>query len=97
MSFYYRIILAHIMSLFQARAFIIPGRYNYRYHGGADNGYQCPLCKSIFIGTEGLKKLHADHIIPFNKGGKTIWNNLQLLCGKCNRSKYNYLNVGNIL
>ena len=32
-------------------------------------------------------KLTIDHIIPLNKGGKTIPENLQVLCRKCNASK----------
>ena len=31
--------------------------------------------------------LHVDHILPRNKGGKTVHENLQALCEKCNRTK----------
>lgn len=35
------------------------------------------------------RKMHADHIDPHSKGGLTIESNCQILCGKCNRRKYN--------
>jgi hypothetical protein len=31
--------------------------------------------------------IHFDHIIPWSKGGPTEENNIQLLCGTCNRKK----------
>lgn len=33
--------------------------------------------------------LEIDHIIPVSKGGRTVEDNLQTLCWKCNRSKSN--------
>ena len=34
-------------------------------------------------------KLHADHKVPWSKGGKTILDNLQTLCATCNAAKGN--------
>ncbi len=31
--------------------------------------------------------LHIDHIIPWSKGGETVFDNLQTLCSKCNLKK----------
>jgi 5-methylcytosine-specific restriction endonuclease McrA len=33
--------------------------------------------------------LHADHILPFSKGGRTIFDNLQTTCSDCNLGKGN--------
>ena len=34
-------------------------------------------------------ELHVDHIVPWSKGGETVFNNLQTLCSKCNLGKSN--------
>lgn len=52
-------------------------------------GYACPLCQRVFRGTKGFKELKADHRHPFSKGGLTTWDNLQLLCLRCNARKSN--------
>ena len=44
------------------------------------DGRKCRQC-----GTE--EDLTIDHIYPFSKGGKTEIDNLQTLCGICNRKK----------
>lgn len=36
-----------------------------------------------------IEEMQGDHIIPWSKGGKTIANNCQMLCSKCNREKSN--------
>ncbi len=43
----------------------------------------CPKCGKRF----GLHEMHADHITPWSKGGKTIPENCKLLCADCNRRK----------
>jgi len=44
---------------------------------------RCALCGA----TKDERPLDIDHIIPRSKGGKTVYENLQVLCSKCNRSK----------
>ena len=43
----------------------------------------CVKCSEEFK----LKEMQADHITPWSKGGKTIADNCQMLCAKCNRTK----------
>jgi 5-methylcytosine-specific restriction endonuclease McrA len=31
--------------------------------------------------------MEGDHIVPWSKGGKTVPENLQMLCRDCNRRK----------
>ena len=45
----------------------------------------CPVCKKVFD----IEDMEADHITPWSKGGKTIADNCQMLCSKCNREKSN--------
>lgn len=43
----------------------------------------CGKSPAIHAGTE----LNADHIVPYAKGGETVFENLQTLCQKCNLGK----------
>ncbi len=54
-----------------------------RYRVLAEGKGRCALCGA----TRDETVLDVDHIIPRNKGGKTVYENLQVLCAKCNRSK----------
>ncbi len=45
----------------------------------------CPKCKKEYQ----LHEMEGDHIIPWSKGGKTIDDNLQMLCKKDNARKSN--------
>ena len=45
--------------------------------------HTCSICGKSFD----LDKMHADHIIPWHAGGKTVPENLQMLCRDCNLKK----------
>ena len=45
-------------------------------------GY-CPVCGKHYA----YGSMQADHIIPWSKGGKTVEDNCQLLCRRCNTDK----------
>ena len=47
------------------------------------DGYRCRNCGV----SQRYAQLEIDHIIPIAKGGKTIYDNLQTLCHKCNVEK----------
>lgn len=49
-----------------------------------DGNYTCAIC-----GKKSRSRVvfQVDHIIPLNKGGKTISDNLQILCRQCNGKK----------
>lgn len=34
-----------------------------------------------------ISEMHGDHIVPWSKGGRTVDDNCQMLCRKCNWSK----------
>lgn len=43
----------------------------------------CPVCGKEFL----IEEMQGDHIIPWSKGGRTVDENLQMLCRKCNNDK----------
>ena len=49
------------------------------------DGAKCKLCGAT--PQDGKTKLHVDHITPWAKGGETVFENLQILCEKCNIGK----------
>jgi hypothetical protein len=48
--------------------------------------FRCVYCGSSPI-TDLTVALHVDHVIPFVRGGKTVFENLQTLCAQCNLEK----------
>lgn len=50
------------------------------------DGAKCKLCGAT---PQDGAKLHVDHIIPWANGGETVFENLQILCEKCNIGKSN--------
>jgi len=56
-----------------------------RYRVLRDSGGRCALCGT----TKKESILDVDHIKPRSRGGRTEYENLQVLCAKCNRSKGN--------
>lgn len=43
----------------------------------------CPACSKHFV----IEEMHADHITPWSKGGKTVAKNCRMLCADDNRTK----------
>lgn len=48
---------------------------------------KCAICQKTFD----IKDMHADHVIPWSRGGKTTLDNGQMLCTTCNLKKSNNL------
>lgn len=48
-------------------------------------GRVCKKCGRQFP----IEKMHADHITPWSRGGRTVESNCQILCENCNREKSN--------
>ena len=51
---------------------------------GKDGMYHCSGCG---MKSKSRAQFQVDHIIPMNRGGKSIPENLQILCRKCNGTK----------
>ena len=62
----------------------VPYRQNKHVLFGQQEGH-CRGCRSAFE----FRHLEVDHIIPQDSGGTDHIENLQLLCGHCNRGKGN--------
>lgn len=43
----------------------------------------CPCCGQHFE----FEEMQGDHIIPWSQGGRTVDDNLQMLCQECNNDK----------
>lgn len=51
-------------------------------------GHKCPCCVKNGITAEyAFEDMQGDHIIPWSKGGRTVEENCQMLCRKCNAEK----------
>ncbi|QVL54386.1 MAG: HNH endonuclease [Cyanobium sp. M30B3] len=50
--------------------------------------FSCRGCGASPALTMGVE-LHVDHVVPWSKGGETVFENLQTLCSECNLSKSN--------
>ena len=50
----------------------------------ADGEYECALCG---VKNRSRVDFQVDHIVPMNRGGKSVPENLQILCRKCNAKK----------
>lgn len=45
--------------------------------------HKCAICGKVFD----LAEMDGDHIVPWSQGGRTVDENLQMLCKKCNNEK----------
>ena len=50
-------------------------------------GVACMRCGKVFCGLAGLRIFEADHKVAWTDGRLTTWENLELLCRPCNRTK----------
>ncbi len=56
--------------------------------------YICPLCKNKIVDIE---QCEIDHILPYSLGGKTTFENAQLVHVICNRHKSNNVNIDEVV
>lgn len=56
-----------------------------KYRAYEKQGGICPVCGQHFE----YEEMQGDHIIPWSQGGRTVDENLQMLCQKCNNDKGN--------
>lgn len=78
-KYVYEAVLSGNMNLLQARAFPEAERKRkYKEQDGI-----CPICGKKFA----FEDMAGDHIVPWSKGGKTVYENLQMLCKGCNTGK----------
>jgi len=59
-----------------------------RFKVNRRDGFRCVLCGASPAITAGVQ-LECDHIIPWSKGGETVFENLHTLCKKCNGGRSN--------
>ena len=50
----------------------------------ADGNYRCACCG---VADKSRIYFQVDHIVPMNNGGKSVVENLQILCRQCNGTK----------
>jgi len=48
-------------------------------------GKECRYCNTILT----VKNIVCDHLRPISNGGKSVYNNLQMICKSCNTRKGN--------
>lgn len=79
-GFYPYVITKDIKELFQRQFNKTMKEKKYREQNGI-----CPVCGGHFT----LNQMQADHVKPWSDGGKTTYENLQMLCQDCNGRKSN--------
>ena len=56
----------------------------FKKHTDKDGNYHCACCE---FADRSRASFHVDHIIAMNNGGKSVLENLQILCRSCNGEK----------